>query len=151
MRASVIVTIALALLLLGTAPARAQTEVSACGTLVAFEAPTTQRPTGEVQINQAARLVSYRVSGSGTVTPPDIAAIGTALNPVTVQFRGTAGADGTVTAFSLTRVASCGVATLPTTSTGAATTAAASLALALAIALLAALAVIARARRISRP
>lgn len=95
----------------------AQSDVTACGGLIAFEAPTAARLVGEVQLNSGGRLVSYKVRGPGTISPPNIAAIGTALRPVTAQFSGALGSDGVVTGYALTQVTACPTTSLPNTST----------------------------------
>lgn len=111
---------ALAALLVAAFPVAAQSTVTSCGRLIAFEAPTAQRPIGQVSINEEGRERDFQVSGSGQVSPPDVSAIGTALNPVLVRFQGTAAANGVVTNFTLTRVTTCEAGTgLPSTATQA--------------------------------
>lgn len=110
---------AFAIIALVQAPVSAAAEeVAVCGRLSAFSAPSASRPQGAIAINRGGTLVEYTVVGAGTVTPPNIAGLGTALNPVTVRFSGTLGSDGVVTSYSLTQVASCqGPASLPGTAT----------------------------------
>lgn len=102
-------------------PAAADATVTSCGRLIAYEAPTDARPIGQVRINEAGQERVFQVTGTGTVSPPDIAAIGTALNPVIAQLQGTPRSDGVLTSFSLTHVTSCSAAAsaLPSTSTDA--------------------------------
>lgn len=109
----------LALLILTASLAAGQSAgIVACGSLSAFEAPSAGRPIGTVILNEAGRQRSFQVTGQGTVTPPDIAAIGTGLTPVLAELRGTPRADGVLTDFSLTQVTTCPAASsLPNTST----------------------------------
>ena len=95
-----------------------RTEVSVCGRLSAFSAPSASRPQGGIAINRDGTLVEYKVAGAGTVTPANITGLGTAMTPVTVRFSGALGSDGVVTAYTLTQVASCqGITSLPGTAT----------------------------------
>lgn len=109
----------LTLILLSPRLANADTAVSACGSLISYAAPSATRPVGQVSINQQGREVDYQVTGAGSVTPPNITALGTGLNPVIAAFRGTADANGVVREFTLTQVPSCpqSAAGLPNTST----------------------------------
>lgn len=88
-----------------------------CGTLISYSAPTATRPVGQVSLNQNGRQTDFPVALPGTVTPPNITGIGTALNPVRAQLSGTVGADRVVRDFALTQVSSCPPASLPSTGT----------------------------------
>lgn len=102
----------------------------ACGTLIGYSAPSATRPVGGVSLNQGPRppaghvqltpgppQIDFAVALPGTVTPANITGLGTAMTPVTAQFRGTMGADGVVRDFTLTQVTSCPPVSLPSTST----------------------------------
>lgn len=89
-------------------PVAAQATVDVCGTLGAFEAPTDVQPIGRLQINVGSQALAYKVDRHGTVSPPDIAGRGTALNPVRLRFSGTMSGD-VVTSYTITMVTTCGL------------------------------------------
>jgi len=115
---SLVLFLVLSLVAIAPATAAAAATVTSCGHLSAFEAPTAVRPIGQVRINEAGQDRVFHVTGDGTVSPPNIAAIGTGLNPVTVQLQGTPRSDGVLTNWSLTSATNCAsVGALPSTST----------------------------------
>lgn len=95
--------------------AAADGQIDVCGNLQALSPARADQLAAQLVLAVNGASVQYALTGSGTITPPNIAALGTGLNPVLVRVRGLlTGAN--LSNYSVSQVVSC-VATLPTTST----------------------------------
>lgn len=90
-------------------------QIDLCGTLQALSPAREGQPAAQLLLTVGGGSLQYALVGTGTITPPNIASLGTGLNPVRVRVRGVL-TESDLSSYAVTQVASC-AATLPATST----------------------------------